>query len=40
LIENGFSDTGIAGTTLAFVDCAKEFTFFRQEVLPRFLVNQ
>jgi alkanesulfonate monooxygenase SsuD/methylene tetrahydromethanopterin reductase-like flavin-dependent oxidoreductase (luciferase family) len=29
------SDTGIAGTTLAFVDYAKEFPYFRQEVLPR-----
>ena len=40
MIENGFSDTGIAGTTLAFVDYAKEFPYFRQEVLPRFWVNQ
>ena len=29
------SETGIAGTTLAFVDYAKEFPYFRQEVLPR-----
>ena len=29
------SDTGISGTTLAFVDYAKEFPYFRQEVLPR-----
>ena len=25
----------IAGTTLSFVDYAKEFPYFRQEVLPR-----
>ncbi len=29
------SDTGIAGTTLAFLDYAAEFPYFRQEVLPR-----
>jgi alkanesulfonate monooxygenase SsuD/methylene tetrahydromethanopterin reductase-like flavin-dependent oxidoreductase (luciferase family) len=29
------SNTGVAGTTLSFVDYAKEFPFFRQEVLPR-----
>ena len=29
------SGTGIAGTTLSFVDYAKEFPYFRQEVLPR-----
>ena len=29
------SATGIAGTTLSFVDYAKEFPYFRQEVLPR-----
>ena len=29
------SATGVAGTTLAFVDYAKEFPFFRQEVMPR-----
>ena len=29
------SASGIAGTTLAFVDYAKEFPYFRQEVLPR-----
>ena len=29
------SETGIAGTTLAFVDYAKEFPYFAQEVLPR-----
>ncbi len=29
------SETGVAGTTLAFVDYAKEFPYFRQEVLPR-----
>ncbi|MEM1111032.1 MAG: LLM class flavin-dependent oxidoreductase [Pseudomonadota bacterium] len=29
------SATGIAGTTLAFLDYAKEFPYFRQEVLPR-----
>ncbi len=29
------SATGISGTTMAFVDYAKEFPFFRQEVLPR-----
>ncbi len=29
------SDTGIAGTTLAFVDYAAEFPYFRDEVLPR-----
>ena len=29
------SATGVAGTTLAFVDYAKEFPYFRQEVLPR-----
>ncbi len=29
------SATGIAGTTLAFVDYAKEFPYFRQEVIPR-----
>ena len=28
------SATGVAGTTLAFVDYAKEFPYFRQEVLP------
>lgn len=29
------SATGVAGTTLAFVDYAKEFPFFAQEVIPR-----
>lgn len=29
------SATGIAGTTLAFVDYAREFPYFRDEVLPR-----
>ena len=29
------SETGIAGTTLSFVDYATEFPYFRQEVLPR-----
>ncbi len=29
------SNTGVCGTTLAFVDYAKEFPYFRQEVLPR-----
>lgn len=29
------SATGVAGTTLAFVDYAKEFPYFRAEVLPR-----
>ncbi len=29
------SATGIAGTTLAFVDYAEEFPYFRDEVLPR-----
>lgn len=29
------SATGVAGTTLSFVDYAKEFPYFRQEVLPR-----
>jgi len=29
------SATGIAGCTLSFVDYAKEFPYFRQEVLPR-----
>ena len=29
------SETGVAGTTLSFVDYAKEFPYFRQEVLPR-----
>lgn len=29
------SATGVAGTTMAFVDYAKEFPYFRQEVLPR-----
>ena len=29
------SATGVAGTALAFVDYAKEFPYFRQEVLPR-----
>ena len=29
------SATGVAGTTLAFVDYAKEFPYFRDEVLPR-----
>jgi len=29
------SKAGIAGTTLAFVDYAKEFPYFRDEVLPR-----
>lgn len=29
------SASGVAGTTLAFVDYAKEFPYFRQEVLPR-----
>jgi FMNH2-dependent dimethyl sulfone monooxygenase len=29
------SATGLAGTTLAFVDYAKEFPYFRDEVLPR-----
>ena len=29
------SNTGIRGLTLAFVDYAKEFPYFRQEVLPR-----
>lgn len=29
------SATGVAGTTLAFVDYAREFPYFRQEVLPR-----
>ena len=29
------SDTGIAGTTLSFLDYAKEFPYFRQEVIPR-----
>ena len=29
------SATGVAGTALAFVDYAKEFRYFRQEVLPR-----
>lgn len=29
------SSTGIAGTTLAFVDYAREFPYFRDEVLPR-----
>jgi len=29
------SSTGLAGTTLAFVDYVKEFPYFRDEVLPR-----
>ena len=29
------SQTGVAGTALSFVDYAKEFPYFRQEVLPR-----
>lgn len=29
------SATGLAGTTLAFVDYAKEFPYFREEVIPR-----
>ena len=29
------SATGMAGTALAFVDYAKEFPYFRQEVIPR-----
>ena len=29
------SATGVAGTTLSFVDYAKEFPYFRQEVMPR-----
>ena len=29
------SATGVAGTTLAFVDYAEEFPYFRDEVLPR-----
>lgn len=29
------SATGVAGTTLAFVDYAKEFPYFRDEVIPR-----
>ncbi len=29
------SATGVAGTTLSFVDYAKELPDFRQEVLPR-----
>jgi alkanesulfonate monooxygenase SsuD/methylene tetrahydromethanopterin reductase-like flavin-dependent oxidoreductase (luciferase family) len=29
------SDTGLAGTTLAFVDYAEEFPYFRDEVIPR-----
>ena len=29
------SSAGLAGTTLAFVDYAKEFPYFRQEVIPR-----
>ena len=29
------SNTGVAGTTLSFVDYAKEFPYFRQEVFPR-----
>ena len=29
------SATGVMGTTLAFVDYAEEFPYFRQEVLPR-----
>lgn len=29
------SATGLAGTTLAFVDYAKEFPYFRDEVIPR-----
>jgi len=29
------SAAGLAGTTLAFVDYAKEFPYFRQEVIPR-----
>ena len=28
------SNTGIAGTTLSFVDYAKEFPYFREEVMP------
>ena len=33
------SATGVAGTTLAFVDYAKEFPYFRQEVLPRLVAK-
>jgi len=29
------SATGLAGTTLAFVDYAREFPYFRDEVIPR-----
>ena len=29
------SQTGLAGTTLAFVDYAEEFPYFRDEVIPR-----
>jgi len=29
------SATGLTGTTLAFVDYAKEFPYFRDEVMPR-----
>lgn len=29
------SATGLAGTTLAFVDYAREFPYFREEVIPR-----
>ncbi len=29
------SNTGIAGTTLSFVDYAKEFPYFREQVMPR-----
>ena len=33
------SQTGVAGTTLAFVDYAKEFPYFRQEVMPRLVTK-
>ena len=29
------SNAGISGTTLSFVDYAKEFPYFRDEVIPR-----
>jgi alkanesulfonate monooxygenase SsuD/methylene tetrahydromethanopterin reductase-like flavin-dependent oxidoreductase (luciferase family) len=29
------TDAGFAGTTLSFVDYAKEFPYFRDEVIPR-----
>jgi len=33
------SEAGVAGTTLSFVDYAKEFPYFRQEVLPRLVAK-